>query len=81
MFLLPLLTTLLSSLISLLGRFLGHRGVSISSVVLLFLATVSSFFVWYEVVLGASEVFVDVCPNLVQVGTGSWFAVGSYQVS
>lgn len=74
MYLIPLVSTLLSSIISgsMVARFIGHRGCAITSVILLFSAFLSSLAIWYEVTLAGCEVFISLF--------GTWFSVGSFNV-
>ncbi len=53
MFLFPLVATLLSSVISMSARSIGHRGSAVTSIACLFVAYVASVLVWYEVALGS----------------------------
>lgn len=75
MFLLPLVSTFLSSLFcgSMIGRYLGHRGSVVISLFCLFVSFFSSVLIWIEVCLGSSETYIDLF--------GSWFTVGSFNVS
>lgn len=74
MYLLPLVTTLASSVSSgtIFARLYGHRGSAVISIFCLLLAFLSSLAIWYEVSIGSVEVFVDLF--------GSWFTVGSFNV-
>jgi proton-translocating NADH-quinone oxidoreductase chain L len=74
MYLLPLVSTLFSGIFSgsMLARFYGHRGSGIINVLCLFVAFVSSLFMWYEVVFASCEVYIDLF--------GAWFTVGSFNV-
>lgn len=74
MYLLPLVGTLFSGIFSgsNIARLYGHRGSGIINVFCLFVAFISSLFMWYEVVFGSSEVFVNLFDN--------WFTVGSFNV-
>jgi hypothetical protein len=74
MYLLPLVSTLLSGVFSgsVLARYYGHRGSGIINVFCLFVAFVSSSIMYYEVVFGSCEVFIDLF--------GPWFTVGSFNV-
>lgn len=75
MFLFPLVSTLLSSVIcgSMIARTIGHRGSAVVSILCLFVAFISSGFIWYEVAMGSSEVYVNLF--------GDWFTVGSFNVT
>lgn len=75
MFLLPLVSTLTSSVFSgtMIARALGHRGSIIISIFCLFVSFISSVLIWVEVCLGSSEVYIDLF--------GPWFTVGSFNVS
>jgi proton-translocating NADH-quinone oxidoreductase chain L len=75
MYLLPLLSTLLSSLFAgfMVSRGIGYRGVTVFSVFSLVVAFLSSATIWYEVVFCSCNVSIDVF--------GSWFEVGSFNVS
>ena len=75
MYLIPLLSTLMSSVFAgtMVARFLGHRGIAVFSILSLVIAFVSSAIIWVEVVLGSCEVWLDL--------GGVWFEVGSVQVS
>lgn len=74
MYLLPLISTFLSSFLcgSMFARLFGHRGSIIISIFFLFISFVSSLFIWYEVAIASCEVYVDLF--------GSWFTVGSFNV-
>lgn len=74
MYLLPLLSTFLSSFLcgSMFARLFGHRGSIIISIFLLFVSFLSSLLIWYEVAIASCEVYVDVF--------GTWFTVGSFNV-
>jgi NADH-ubiquinone oxidoreductase chain 5 len=74
MYLLPLVGTLFSGIFSgsNVARLYGHRGSAIINVFCLLVAFISSLLMWYEVVFGSSEVFI----NLFDV----WFTVGSFNV-
>ncbi len=74
MYLLPLVSTLFSGIFSgsMFARFYGHRGAGIINVFCLFVAFLSSLFMWYEVVFASSEVFIDLF--------NVWFTVGSFNV-
>lgn len=69
MYLLPLFTTFLSSLISGFSRKIGTRGTAITSVLLLLISFLSSLIVWYEVSFGNCTVKI--------VLFDTWFTVGS----
>mmetsp|Transcript_3661 Transcript_3661/g.7906 ORF Transcript_3661/g.7906 Transcript_3661/m.7906 type:complete len:155 (-) Transcript_3661:21-485(-) len=75
MYLMPLLSTLLSSVFAgfMVSRGLGHRGTAVFSILSLVIAFLSSAIIWIEVVLGSCEVWIDLF--------GSWFEVGTVQVS
>lgn len=75
MFLIPLVSTLLSSLFNgtIVARTLGHRGTIIISMVCLMFAFISSIIIWVEVCLGECEVYLDLF--------GDWFSVGSFAVN
>lgn len=75
MFLLPLLSTFMSSLFSgfIVSRFLGHRGTAIFAIVCLVISFVSSVFIWIEVVLGCTEVYINF--------GGPWLEIGTFTVS
>ena len=75
MYLIPLLSTLMSSVFAgtMVARSLGHRGIAIFSILSLVIAFVSSALIWIEVALGSCEVWLDL--------GGVWFEVGSVQVS
>lgn len=75
MFLLPLVSTLTSSVFngSMIARYLGHRGSAVIAILCLFVSFVSSVLIWIEVCLGSSEVYMDLF--------GPWFTVGSFNVS
>lgn len=75
MYILPLLSTFLSSLFAgfMVSRGIGYRGVTIFSVFSLVVAFLSSATIWYEVVFCSCNVSIDVF--------GSWFEVGSFNVS
>lgn len=74
MYLLPLLSTFLSSFLcgSMFARLFGHRGSIIISIFCLFVSFLSSLLIWYEVAIASCEVYVDVF--------GTWFTVGSFNV-
>jgi hypothetical protein len=74
MYLLPLVGTLLSGILSgsTFARTYGHRGTTLLSVFCLGISFVSSLFMWYEIVFSSSEVFINLF--------GSWFTVGSFNV-
>lgn len=71
----PLLSTLLSSVFAgfMVSRGMGHRGTAVFSIFSLVVAFLSSATIWYEVVFGSCEVWLDLF--------GSWFEVGTVQVS
>jgi|LakMenE18May11ns_1017448.scaffolds.fasta_scaffold9519326_1 NADH-ubiquinone oxidoreductase chain 5 len=75
MYLLPLLSTLLSSVFSgfMVARGLGHRGIAVFSITNLFIAFATSALIWIEIVLGGCEVSIDLF--------GSWFEVGTFNVN
>lgn len=75
MYLLPLVGTLTSSVFAgtIVARYLGHRGISVLSVVCLAVSFLSCCFIWYEVCMGACEVSIALW--------GTWFEIGSFQVS
>ena len=75
MFLLPLVSTLTSSVFSgsMIARYLGHRGCVVISIFCLFVSFISSVLIWFEVCFGSSEVYIDLF--------GPWFTVGSFNVS
>lgn len=75
MYLFPLLATLGASVVAgtPIARTLGHRGVAVFSLISLMAAFFSSSLIWYEVALGSCEVWLDLW--------GSWFEVGSFQVT
>ena len=75
MYLMPLLATLMSSVFAgtMVARGLGHRGIAVFSILSLVIAFASSALIWVEIALGSCEVWLDLW--------GSWFEVGSFQVS
>jgi proton-translocating NADH-quinone oxidoreductase chain L len=75
MFLFPLVSTFLSSVISgsMIARTIGHRGSAVVSIICLFVAFISSSLIWYEVALGSCEVYINLF--------GDWFTVGSFNVT
>jgi NADH-ubiquinone oxidoreductase chain 5 len=54
------------------ARYYGQRGSSILNIFCMAIAFISSLVIWYEVVFGACEVYVDVF--------GTWFEVGTFNV-
>ncbi len=74
MYLLPLVSTFLSSFLSgsVFGRFIGHRGSIVLSIFCLGIGFLSSILIWYEVVICSSEVFYNLF--------GTWFSVGSFNI-
>lgn len=74
MYLLPLVGTLFSGLFSgtMVARYYGQRGSNIMNIFCMAIAFISSVAIWYEVVFGACEVYIDVF--------GPWFSVGSFNV-
>lgn len=75
MYILPLLSTFLSSVFSgfMVARGLGYRGITVFSTLSLLVAFMSSAAIWFEVVFCSCNVSLDVF--------GSWFEVGSFNVS
>ncbi|NCB21205.1 MAG: hypothetical protein EOM88_04830, partial [Clostridia bacterium] len=75
MFLIPLFSTLLSSLScgTPIARVLGQRGSIVISLLNLTVAFLSASFIWYEVVLCECEVYINVF--------GDWFSSGTFNVS
>mgnify|MGYP003584513923 CR=1 FL=1 len=69
MYILPLFTTFLSSIISGCARNIGTRGTAITSVLLLFIGFLSSLVIWYEVSFGSCSVIIPLF--------NTWFSVGS----
>jgi proton-translocating NADH-quinone oxidoreductase chain L len=77
MYLIPLLATLMSSVFSaglpMVSRNLGHRGVTVFSIISLTIAFISSACIWVDLYIGASPVWLDLF--------GPWFEVGTVTVS
>lgn len=77
MYLIPLLSTLMSSVfcgaMPLVSRSLGHRGVVVFSILSLTIAFVSSSLIWIDLYLGGAPVWLELC--------GPWFEVGTVSVS
>jgi hypothetical protein len=77
MYLIPLVSTLLSSVfcgaLPLVSRNLGHRGVAVFSIFSLTISFVSSAFIWVDLYIGSAPVWLDLF--------GPWFEVGTVTVS
>lgn len=77
MYLIPLLSTLMSSVfcgaLPLGSRNLGHRGVVVFSILSLTIAFLSSFLIWIDLYLGGAPVWLNLF--------GPWFEVGTVSVS
>jgi NADH-ubiquinone oxidoreductase chain 5 len=73
MYCLPLLTTLLSGVLSLMGRLIGHRGSIVCSNVMLFIGLLSSVGVYYEVIYGSCETYLNMF--------GTWFNNGTMYIN
>jgi NADH:ubiquinone oxidoreductase subunit 5 (subunit L)/multisubunit Na+/H+ antiporter MnhA subunit len=75
MYLIPLLATLMSSVFcgAVVSRSLGHRGVVVFSILSLTIAFISSAFIWVDLYIGGSPVWLDLF--------GPWFEVGTVTVS
>lgn len=73
MFLLPVISLFLSSLLNgLMGRYIGHRGSAVLTIGLIFIAFITSLFVWVEVTLFGCPATLDLF--------GTWFSVGTLDV-
>lgn len=77
MYLIPLLATLSSSvvcgLLPITSRNIGHRGVAVFSIISLTIAFVSSAVILFDLFIGGSPAWLDVC--------GPWFEVGTVTAS
>jgi len=73
MYLMPLFATFLNTIVALLGRHLGHRGVVVFSITALVAAFLSSAFIWFDLYIGGSPVSIELI--------GSWFSVGTVNAS
>ncbi len=75
MFCFPLFSLFLSFLIngSPISRTIGHRGSIIVSITLSFIACISSVIIWYEVIFGGCESYINLF--------NTWFSVGSLDTS
>lgn len=77
MYLIPLLSTLMSSIfcaaLPIVSRNIGHRGVAVFSITSLVIAFVSSSIIWFDLYIGGSPVWLDLF--------GPWFEVGTVTVS
>ena len=73
----PLLATLMSCVFTgalpLVSRNLGHRGTAVFSIISLIIAFISSAFIWFDLYIGSSPVWLDLF--------GPWFEVGTVTVS
>ena len=77
MYLMPLLATLMSCVFTgalpMVSRNLGHRGTAVFSIISLIIAFISSAFIWFDLYIGSSPVWLDLF--------GPWFEVGTVTVS
>lgn len=77
MYLIPLLSTLMSSVfcaaLPIVSRNIGHRGVAVFSITSLTIAFLSSAVIWFDLYIGSSPVWLDLF--------GPWFEVGTVTVS
>ena len=77
MYLIPLLSTLMSSVfcgaLPLVSRNIGHRGAAVFSITSLTVAFLSSGLIWIDLYIGSSPVWLDLF--------GPWFEVGTVTVS
>lgn len=73
MYLIPLLSTLMSSIIAgalpMTSRNLGHRGVAVFSIISLGIAFLSSAIIWMDLYIGSSPVWLDLFGVWIEVGT------------
>jgi NADH-ubiquinone oxidoreductase chain 5 len=71
MFCLVLLSLLLSFFIngSFIGRYIGHRGSMIVSISLCFVSLVTSCLIWYEVIFGSCEAYINLFGTWISIGT------------
>ena len=77
MYLIPLLSTLMSSVfcaaLPIVSRNIGHRGVAVFSISSLTIAFLSSAIIWFDLYIGSAPVWLDLF--------GPWFEVGTVTVS
>jgi NADH:ubiquinone oxidoreductase subunit 5 (subunit L)/multisubunit Na+/H+ antiporter MnhA subunit len=75
MFCFPLLTLFLSFILngSFIGRYIGHRGSKVISISLCFITLISSIMIWYEVIYGGCEAYINIF--------GTWISVGSMNIN
>lgn len=63
MYLIPLLATLMSSIFAgalpITSRNLGHRGVTVFSILSLMIAFLSSAIIWFDLYIGSAPVWLD----------------------
>jgi NADH-ubiquinone oxidoreductase chain 5 len=70
-----LLSLLLSFVInaSLIGRYIGHRGSMIVGICLSFVSLVTSLLIWYEVIIGHCETYINLF--------GTWISIGTFNIN